>query len=162
MHPNPFGDNLSPPHNPFAAPPSAGAMPPTRTAAAARPVLIRPVTVVVAVVMFVVTAALVVAQVVSESLSHDAQTAGIVIAAILGIAFVACYLTFAWFSWQGQVWPRHGAVALAVLSLFGLLGGPIVIAIVVCGVIATVLLWLPPSRRYTTPYTPPAPDPFRA
>ncbi|WLP88615.1 hypothetical protein [Gordonia sp. NB41Y] len=67
----------------------------------------------------------------------------------LGVIFAASYALFTIGTWRGHRWPRYAAIFLAVLSLFGLLAGPVVMAIVVCGLLATAGLWLPPSRRYT-------------
>ncbi|WP_072804082.1 hypothetical protein [Rhodococcoides yunnanense] len=63
-------------------------------------------------------------------------------------AFAFGYGLFARAVHQGKHWPRTWASGLAVLSLFGLLGGPLVVTIVVLGLLSVGLLWLPVSRRY--------------
>ncbi|MGV9671653.1 hypothetical protein ACWDPV_13840 [Gordonia sp. NPDC003504] len=168
--------------NPYGQPP------PTASPPAVRPRLTRPPTVVAATALLMLAAVLVVVQVVAGSIAiarvdravdaasladptdttawagdwiDTGQTWAIVLAALLGLAFVATYLAFAFAAWSARSWPRFAALVLAAFSLFGLLGGPITIAIVVVGIAATVLLWVPPSREYATPYTPPPPDPFR-
>lgn len=77
------------------------------------------------------------------------QTGLIVAVIILALLFALCYAVFARAVWSGRRWPRYVAVALAVFSLFGLLGGPVIVAAVMCGVGATVALWLPRSRAYS-------------
>ncbi|MEP9395096.1 MULTISPECIES: hypothetical protein [Gordonia] len=184
--PNPYAANPAT-GNPYAANPY-GQPPPTASPPAVRPRLTRPPTVVAATALLVLAAVLVVVQVVAGSIAiarvdravdaasladptdttawagdwiDTGQTWAIVLAALLGLAFVATYLAFAYAAWSARSWPRFAALVLAAFSLFGLLGGPITIAIVVVGVAATVLLWVPPSRHYASPYTPPPPDPFR-
>ncbi len=78
----------------------------------------------------------------------DLSTTAIVATVLLAALFALAYLGFAYAVWRGESWPAPLGTVLAGLSLFGLLGGPVVIALVVAGVVAVVFLWLPPSRAY--------------
>ncbi|QCB51950.1 hypothetical protein E5720_16650 [Rhodococcus sp. PAMC28707] len=79
----------------------------------------------------------------------DGATIALVFAMVaVAAAFAFGYVTFARGVYQGKHWPRVWASGLAVVSLFGLLGGPLVVTIVLLGLVAVALLWLPVSRRY--------------
>lgn len=73
----------------------------------------------------------------------------IAVVIVVGVLFAACYVVFAFAAWRGRSWPRYAATVLALFSLFGLLGGPVVIGIVVCGLTATAAMWSPQSRTYS-------------
>ncbi|OZF02831.1 hypothetical protein CH302_04360 [Rhodococcus sp. 15-2388-1-1a] len=66
----------------------------------------------------------------------------------IAAGFACGYLLFARAVFKGRHWPRTWALALAVISLFGLFGGPLITVIVLLGLIAVGALWLPTSRRY--------------
>jgi hypothetical protein len=79
----------------------------------------------------------------------DGATLVLVFVMVAVAAGFACgYLLFARAVFKGRHWPRTWALPLAVISLFGLFGGPLITVIVVLGLIAAGALWLPPSRRY--------------
>lgn len=76
------------------------------------------------------------------------ETKDIVFVIGLGVAFAVAYALVAAAVYQGPHWPRIAGSVLAVISLFGFLGGPIVVVTVFCGLIAIAALWVPASRRY--------------
>lgn len=68
---------------------------------------------------------------------------------VIGLVFAVCYALFAIATWRGHRWPRYVAPVLTLVSLIGLIIGPIVTLIIVSGIAATVALWLPGSIAYT-------------
>ncbi|MFC0447515.1 hypothetical protein ACFSUH_03225 [Rhodococcus jostii] len=64
------------------------------------------------------------------------------------VIFAASYAAFGVAVFRGRPWPRIVGTVLAVISLFGLLGGPIVVVTVLSGIVAMAALWVPASRRY--------------
>lgn len=76
------------------------------------------------------------------------ETKDIIFVIGLGVAFAVAYALFAAAVYQGRHWPRIVGSVLAVISLFGFLGGPLVVVTVFCGLIAIAALWVPASRRY--------------
>lgn len=95
----------------------------------------------------------------------DLSTTAIVFTVLLAAVFALAYAGFGYAVWRGQGWPAPVGTVLTALSLFGLMGGPVIIALVIAGVLAVVLLWLPPSRAYahgrpTTAAAPTAYDPW--
>lgn len=74
----------------------------------------------------------------------------IVAVVVLGVLFAICYAMFAAAAWRALAWVRYAATVLAVASLFGLLGGPIVFVMVVCGVVATAAMWSAQTRTYSS------------
>lgn len=67
---------------------------------------------------------------------------------IVSLVAFACYLLLAFQVRAGRRWARTVCTVLAVLSLFGLLGPPVIWVVVLAGIAAVVLLWLPTSRAY--------------
>jgi len=96
----------------------------------------------------------------------DLSTTAIVFTVLLALVFALGYLGFGYAVWRGQSWPAPLGSVLAALSLFGLMGGPLIIALVVVGILAVVFLWLPPSREFARQGSPTAPptafDPWGA
>lgn len=84
----------------------------------------------------------------SDDYIDGATIALVVVMVAVAAAFAFGYIMFARGVYLGKRWPRTWAAGLAVVSLFGLLGGPLVVAIVVLGLVAVGALWLPVSRRY--------------
>jgi ABC-type uncharacterized transport system permease subunit len=78
----------------------------------------------------------------------DLSTTAIVVTVLIAVVFALAYLGFGYAVWRGESWPAPLGTVLAGLSLFGLMGGTVIIALVVVGVVAVGFLWLPPSRRY--------------
>ncbi len=78
----------------------------------------------------------------------DLSTTAIVFTIVIAALFALAYLGFGYAVWRGEGWPTPLGTVLAALSLFGLMGGPVIIALVVAGVVAVVLFWLPPSREF--------------
>ncbi|MDH6288102.1 hypothetical protein [Rhodococcus opacus] len=66
----------------------------------------------------------------------------------LSVVFAAIYVVFSVAVFKGRGWPRIAGTVLAVISLFGLLSGPIVVVTVLSGIVAVAALWVPTSRRY--------------
>ena len=66
----------------------------------------------------------------------------------LSVVLAATYVVFSVAVFKGRLWPRIAGTVLAVISLFGLLGGPIVVVTVLTGIVAVAALWVPTSRRY--------------
>ncbi|MDH6284114.1 drug/metabolite transporter (DMT)-like permease [Prescottella agglutinans] len=67
---------------------------------------------------------------------------------VVSIVAFACYMLLAVQIKSGRRWARTVCTVLAVVSLFGLLGPPMVWAVVVNGVAAVSALWLPASNAY--------------
>jgi hypothetical protein len=74
---------------------------------------------------------------------------GVAIGAIFALLFAAAYVVFAILMRRGYGWARYVLGALAVLSVFGLLGGLGIGALqFLCLAAATVLVFLPASNAY--------------
>lgn len=84
----------------------------------------------------------------TDEYADGATHGGIVLLIVLAIALAASYTLFARGVWSGKRWPRVWGSVLAVVSVFGLFGGPLLASIVVSGIVAVVALWLPDSRKY--------------
>lgn len=84
----------------------------------------------------------------TDDYADGATYGGIILLIILALAFSAGYGLFARGVWRGKQWPRIWGLVLGLVSLFGLFGGPLVATIVVLGLVAVAMLWLPVSRRY--------------
>ncbi|MFE7423670.1 hypothetical protein [Rhodococcus sp. NPDC057529] len=79
----------------------------------------------------------------------DGTAAGLMwVVVVLSVIFAATYAVFGVAVFRGRPWPRIAGTVLAVISLFGLLGGPIVVMTVLSGIVAVAALWVPASRRY--------------
>ncbi|MGU3291492.1 hypothetical protein [Williamsia sp. M5A3_1d] len=66
----------------------------------------------------------------------------------LMIATASVYVVIAFLTKAGRNGARVTATVLAAFSVFGFLLGPLAIAIVMLGVFAVVMLWLPQSSAY--------------
>ncbi len=65
------------------------------------------------------------------------------------VAVVAAgYLFFALAAFRGHRWPKYVGLVLAVMSIAGLMLGPIAGVAVLLGVVAVGILWLPAARRF--------------
>src|ERR1700737_388047 len=73
----------------------------------------------------------------------DAQIVVTVIVAAIGALFAAAYLFFARAIWKGRSWPRKVSPFLAILSLPALFIGPVAVAAVCAGTVATAAAWMP-------------------
>lgn len=71
-------------------------------------------------------------------------------AAALGAVVAGAYLLVARAIWKGRSWPRQVSPFFAVLSLPALLLGPVAIAAVAAGIVATLAAWMPSSRAFAT------------
>ncbi|GAB08666.1 hypothetical protein GOARA_015_00040 [Gordonia araii NBRC 100433] len=78
----------------------------------------------------------------------DLSTTAIVFTVVLAALFALAYASFGYAVWRGAGWTAPLGTVLAALSLFGLMGGWVIIALVVAGILAVVFLWLPPSREF--------------
>lgn len=159
-------------------PPVASARPLTATRTSAPPVTVWLVSACLAVAVgLCVVQAVMGVRAASESGVDDAQreylgrevadlsTTAIVFTVLLAAVFALAYAGFGYAVWRGEAWPAPLGTVLAALSLFGLMGGPVIIALVIAGVLAVVFLWLPPSRTYArgrpaVPVAPTAYDPW--
>jgi hypothetical protein len=69
---------------------------------------------------------------------------------VLGIIMIALWIFLALMNDRGKNWARLAASVLAVANVFFNLQGLsfVGLALVVVGIVAVVLLWLPPSRPW--------------
>ncbi|NMO00163.1 hypothetical protein HH308_02915 [Gordonia sp. TBRC 11910] len=83
---------------------------------------------------------------------------------VIAVCFAVGYCALAVAVWRGLAWPRYAVSVLAVFSLFGLLGGPVILVMVIAGALAAVMLWLPSSMLFCTGIAmskaPPPSNPF--
>jgi hypothetical protein len=85
----------------------------------------------------------------SGSAASAAVGAGVTIAVVFGILYIAAYVIFAVFMRRGANWARIVLLVVTVLSVFGVLGGyGLGAARLIVGVIATILIFTKPANDY--------------
>jgi K+-sensing histidine kinase KdpD len=85
----------------------------------------------------------------SGSALSAAIAAGIAIAVVTGILYIAAYVLFAFFMRRGANWARIVLLIISAISVLGIFGGNgLSAARAVLAIIATVLIFLKPASDY--------------
>ncbi|MFT3660651.1 MAG: hypothetical protein QM809_04455 [Gordonia sp. (in: high G+C Gram-positive bacteria)] len=91
-----------------------------------------------------------VVQTTAVSWINQAESWAIYLVSVCTIFATLSYIVFGISAFRGRRWPRVAAVVLAVFSLAFLIGfEPVSVTIVILGIAATVLLWMPDSLVYS-------------